>query len=170
MYCPVIPWIITHYNTIETPTVSMQEGNLDYEEKTRITREALGEDAAIVYEKHLEHGDLAGRADAVTLGENNTAIIEIKRYSSPYRLDKIQQLKTYATLMALSEKPPKKMILIQAGKKTYEKTYTAEDKDETLQIINQILKIIDSETPPPAQPSNKCRSCWYRRICPYHEV
>ncbi len=169
MYCPVIPWIIAHYNTVENPTESMLSGQLSYEEKTEIITENT-DAQAVIYEKHLENQHLAGRADAIITSSGETAIIEIKKYMSRHRDTKITQLKTYAVLMTQQEKPPRKLILIQGGKKVYEKTFTAEDKDETIWIINRLLEVIDSETPPPANPGPRCNTCWYRRLCPYQQI
>ncbi len=174
IYCPMIPWIITHYNIESPPTVSMEEGlRMDADAKKEMIREAGVEYSDIDYEKeYVLEDNTYIKVDAIAWKKTpygrKGVVIEIKRYRRKHDQHQRQQVKTYAYLLTRNGIPVHQAVLIQEGRIRYRKRIEQLDLEEVEYIIKQVEKIIKSDQPPYVQPTRKCWSCWYRKICPIH--
>ncbi len=167
VYCPVIPWINTHYNIYEPPTFSMEEGReIDYDNiKDKICRDKNCRSAV---EKPVVHtGSIRGVVDLMVEKEGERIVVEVKKYKRKRYQHQVAQLKTYAEIMSVGKgEPVHRMILVQDNDIVYEKRYEYEDKVEVKDLIERVKRVIGSDRPPIVDISEKCNSCWYRRICP----
>ncbi len=170
VYCPMIPWIITHYNIVEQPTTSMEDGaNLDIDYKEETIKELGLPYDTIAYEKEILLPDnIFLKIDAILRKHNEYTIVEIKRYRRKRYSDQKAQVKTYAYLLTKHGKPVHNVVLVQDKKIVYKRRIEEIDLETIKKTIEQLQKLIDSDKPPKIKPTRKCWSCWYRKICPIH--
>ncbi len=171
VYCPVIPWINTHYNIYEPPTYSMEEGSeIDYEGlKEKICRD--NECDGYVEKPVVDGGDVRGIIDLLVLRKRERIIVEIKKYHRKHYQHQIAQLKTYAEIYSTRKgRAIHRLLLVQEGDVVYDKRYEYEDKVETKKLIEAVKRVINSDKPPNIEPSSKCNSCWYKKICPVYRA
>lgn len=165
-YCPIIPWINKYFNTYEPLTYSMENSTVDDKSISKIL-ENIDISGEVIREKPvILYGDIYGFIDLLVRDKSSLTAIEIKKYSNKYRDHQIIQLKTYAYMYNRSKLYVKRIILIQNNEKVYDKVYELEDHVEVKQFVENIEKTLNSEKPPEVKISNKCNSCWYRRLCP----
>ncbi len=170
VYCPMIPWIITHYNLVEPPTQSMVDGleiDRDYIEEV-LGEIDLGYSDLLVEEPITLDDGTVIRIDALARNGREYTLVEIKRYRRKHYSDQKAQLKAYAYLLTRHGKPVHNMILVQERKVRYRRRFEEVDLREMEEIIERLRQVIESDKPPMVKPSRKCWSCWYRKICPTH--
>ncbi len=167
IYCPMIPWIITHYNVVEPVTVSMEDGQVDIDYKRSVVEEALGSTNHVDYEKRftLENGSTI-TVDALASSRRERVVVEIKRYRRKHYRHQVTQLKGYAYLLTKHGIPVHKLVLIQDRKVVYSKRFEEIDLETVADLLKDLERVINSDKPPKAYRSRKCISCWYRRYCP----
>ena len=168
-YCPVIPWIIAHYNIAEPPTYSMEEGKeIDLGE---IAGKICGDEDCeyLVEEPIIDEDGLLGFIDILVHDKHGYKAVEVKKYKNKRYSHQIAQLKAYAELYSSNtDRIVHEIILVQENEVVYRKRYEYHDKIEARRLIEKLDKIINSDRPPLVEKTQKCNSCWYRRICPIY--
>lgn len=166
-YCPVIPWIIVNYGVNEPPTESMIQGSM-VDKNTIIGK--LGFKGKPLYEVEFKSRKLPlrGRVDIILdYGRGKYVVVEVKRFKSKHTLRHKMQLLAYTLLVQENLGPVRKVILVNSEKKI-EYQVTGNDIKQIVKTVNKLKEIIESEKPPTTTPNpRKCRSCWYKRYCPY---
>jgi len=166
-YCPVIPWIIVNYGLTEPPTESMKQGaKLDRE----IVISKLGYKGRTLCEVEVKSKKLPlrGKVDLVLEeGKGKYVIVEVKAFKDKRLLRHKMQLLTYTLLVEENLGSVRKAILLH-GERKVEYQVTGEDLEQAVKAVNKLRRVIESENPPVITPNQrKCKSCWYRRYCPY---
>ncbi len=167
IYCPMIPWIITHYNIVEPLTTSMEEGLVDTGYREDVIEDTLGYVDSICYEKQyvLDNGSSIV-VDAIARKGRENIIVEIKRFKNKYYRHQIAQLKAYSYLLTRHGEPVHQVVLIQDKRVVYKKRIEDIDLEAIESIIEELERVIESDKPPRVYKTRKCNSCWYRRLCP----
>lgn len=164
-YCPLIPWIARVYGVREPETLGMRLGA--EERRSRLARlEGLGLEPPVRLDVQLYCPRLrmAGVADAVA-GSRRLAVVEVKAFRRRTFGHFRAQLMAYALLCERCLGPTRAAILL-LGDLVKRWDVTAEALLEAERLAARVRGALESERPPPAQPSAKCSACWYRRLCP----
>lgn len=168
VYCPLIPWITHHLGVSEPPTESMLlGGELDASHKEEIAGK-LGLPKPWRIEVEVEDNELGlhGKVDIIA-GRKRLIVVEVKRYERISIEHYKAQLLVYALLVTRRLGPVSKAILVY-GDKAIEYPVTSEDLVIARKLVEKTIKTIDNEKPPITnQNPRKCRTCWYRKYCPY---
>ncbi|MCC6019342.1 MAG: Dna2/Cas4 domain-containing protein, partial [Candidatus Verstraetearchaeota archaeon] len=98
-------------------------------------------------------------------------ILEIKYgdVKKPYP-DHILQTATYAIMAeeTLKQTAYKIVLYYKQSKLWHERTLTKQLKNYSIKIIQKTHEIIDGKIIPQTKWTNKCKTCWYNRICHQH--
>ncbi len=157
IYCPIIPWIIAKYNLYEPPTDSMILGALPEEP-------VEGRGQVLVRSRKYHASTLI---DEVVVNNNETILVEYKKYLPKSIHRYLEQLKTEALIAqeALGAIHKIKLIIDNIGR---EYMFTEDFIEDAERILEKVAMTITSDSPPPPiRNPKKCNSCWYKKFCPY---
>ncbi|GBF08806.1 CRISPR-associated protein Cas4 [Aeropyrum pernix] len=171
VYCPTLPWLEVRVGRLEHPTPSMESAVLTADEKEEIARE-VGIPPPYRVEVPLECPELRlrGVIDLVAgpHGRRGYWIMEAKKHPRRPRASKHfqAQLLAYALLATKTLGPVYRATLYIGGA-----TKTLDINQRHLQtaekLVKKTLKTVEEEEPPlTRQPPQKCRYCFYRKLCP----
>ena len=157
VYCPVIPWIMAKYNLQEPQTDSMILGAVP---------EKPVEDRGQILVKSRKHR-ASTIIDEVRIINNETTLIEYKKYPTKSIHRYLEQLKTEALIAQESIGPIRRVKLI-INNKEREYVLTEDFIEDAGRILDKLLGILARDSPPqPVRNTKICSSCWYKKFCPY---
>jgi len=177
IFCPTILYQKHVRRIMEPETEMMKEGKEEYEKdkagaerrksilgEVRIEAEKVLFGVPLKSEKYM----IMGVADAIYWKNGKMHILEIKYgdVKKPYP-DHILQTATYAIMAeeTLKQTAYKIVLYYKQSKLWYERTLTKQLKNYAIKIIQKTHEIIDGKIIPQTKWTNKCKTCWYSRIC-----
>jgi len=165
-YCPAIPWIAWNYGVREPATYSMEVGLAERERRLARLRElGLPEPIRLDVEMYSARLRMAGVADAVA-GARRLTVVEVKAFGRRRGYGHFRvQLMAYALLSERCLGPTERAVLV-LGERARAWPVDQLALGEVERLAERVRLVVESERPPPVQPSGKCLSCWYRRFCP----
>jgi CRISPR-associated exonuclease Cas4 len=180
IFCPTILYQKYVRRIMEPETEMMKEGKEEYEKdkagaerRKSILGEVRIEAEKVLFEVPLksEKYKIMGVADAIYWKNGKMHILEIKygNVKKPYP-DHILQATTYAIMAeeTLKQTAYKIVLYYKQSKLWHETTLTKQLKNYTTKIIQKTHEIIDGKVVPQTKWTNKCKTCWYNRICHQH--
>ncbi len=155
IYCPVIPWIINYYNVQEPPTDSMKIAKEKQEAK-----QGKGQ-------IHIKTKTSYTVIDEIVEDKAKKTLIERKQYRSKSIHRYLAQ--TIATYLIARQKIKNiEEIIIDNGGEQHQIPITQEIIQQIQPLLRNLEKTLNNEKPPPPTTNTKkCRTCWYKKYCPY---
>ena len=167
-FCPQIPYMMLVLGKVEPVTDSMSIGKaLAEEEKKEMINKIQPRNSKVLYNVPLksEKYKMRGVADAIIMSPRGPSVVEFKAIKSK-RLQKHHEYQLVAYTMMAEEQYGVAEESYLVYKNRYFKVKITEDKRKRVKdILMKVRKMIENEEPPPTQPSRKCRTCWYRKLC-----
>ncbi|MCS7099435.1 MAG: CRISPR-associated protein Cas4 [Sulfolobales archaeon] len=164
VYCPAIVWIRHVLNVEEPQDFNMAFGRsksyrLDVLERVGVRKPWSFE----VFLRNPSKG-IAGVVDVVG-GSGRFEVVELKAFRRRSFSHFKSQLMFHAYLVSTTMGPVTRAYLVLDDRvRAYVVNETATRDVE--RIIEGVRRVRESERPPRASRSWKCRLCWYRRYCP----
>lgn len=164
-YCPALPWLKARLGVAEPPTWGMRAGS-----KVSPSQVAskLGLERPWAEEVQLKDKELgaSGTVDLVS-GQGRLSLLEVKAFRVPYHRMRhfVAQLKFYALLASRTLGSVRTSYLYHGGD-VYVLEVDSKVLQDALNMVEELRAALSSEEPPRAYRSERCASCWFRKVCP----
>lgn len=168
LYCQMIPYINYNYDFYEPTTESMNQGKKlkPFEAAHNLNLPKPWKQEVKIIDKEL---GVSAKVDLIA-GENNFHILEVKAFRRKIEMSYHfrDQLLIYAYLVDKNLGKVAKAHLYMGGE-TFSFDINSYSLDYAKSLILKFKDMISKEEPPKIKPVlAKCKSCWYRHVCPAH--
>lgn len=156
IYCPVIPWIIMNYNVEEPATNSMEIAK--QEQRVEKGRGQI----------HIHSNKGYTIIDEIIKTKHGEVLVERKRFKSKSIHRYVAQALTQYIIAKNKIKNIREIIIDNGGEK-HTIPINQQNTKQAKEIIKKLEETINNEKPPsPTTNPTKCRTCWYKKYCPYN--
>ncbi|MGB9726452.1 MAG: CRISPR-associated protein Cas4 [Fervidicoccaceae archaeon] len=166
-YCERMVWFKLNSDIEEPPTPSMILSSERHRDLKRIA-ESLMLPQPMQLNKKLCHPQIpvCGSPDIIS-GKERKIIVEYKHFSRERGdfQDFRAQLLTYGWLVQEVEGRVWKLVLMVGREVVWEQEYSYELHISARHLVERLLKILDSPTPPSASYGGKCSYCFFKSVC-----
>ncbi|MGC9183792.1 CRISPR-associated protein Cas4 [Caldisphaera sp.] len=165
-YCQMIPYINLKYNFYEPLTESMGQGKKlkPFEAANNLKLPKPWKQEVKIIDKEL---GVSGKVDLIA-GENSFQILEVKAFKRKIEMSYHfrDQLLVYSYLVNKNIGKVVKAHLYMGGE-TFSFDINSYSLSYAKSLIIKLKELVNKDDPPKIKPVlAKCKSCWYRHVCP----